>query len=407
VIPSPSPVIPSEARDLQVKSPTIERGSFDVALLRSREFPWAARGDAIFLNAASTGPLPQRTVDRLSEWAALRATPHLLKDDLLFSTLARSRELIAGMIGAKTTEIALASNTGYGINLAARALPLSPGDVVLTPDHEFPANIYPWMAAAESRGLEYRRLPLREGLLDEDALIRALDDDAVKCVSVSWVGFANGYRADLARIGRACRERDVWFVVDAIQGLGALTLDVHALDIDILACGAQKWLLSPWGSGFVYVREELARTLDPPMVSWMAARGTDDFRKLTEYDFTWRDDARRFEFVTVPFQDFAGMNASLELFMELTPAAVSAHITGLADEIVRWSGAHGVGLLTPAEPERRAGTVSLTPKDGARVSERLRAAGVTHSFREGAIRLAPHIYNSIDDVRSALALVSS
>jgi cysteine desulfurase / selenocysteine lyase len=381
--------------------------SLDVAALRFQEFSWAERGDITYLNAASTGPLPRRTVDILSRWAELRATPHLLKDDLLFATLARSRELISTLIGAKSTEIALAVNTGYGINLAARGLPLKKGDVILTPDLEFPANVYPWMAAARSLGLEYRRVPLKDGLLDQDALLAALDDPAVKCVSVSWVGFANGFRADLERIGRACRSRGVYFVVDAIQGLGPLTLDVGALDIDILACGAQKWLLSPWGSGFVYVREGLAQSLEPPIVSWMAARGTDDFKRLTEYEFTWRADARRFEFVTVPFQDLAGMNASLELFMELTPAAVSAHIVGLADEIVSWANAQGVELVTPADPGRRGGIVSIRPADGAAVSERLRARGVVHSFREGAIRLAPHIYNALDDVRSALRIIES
>jgi cysteine desulfurase/selenocysteine lyase len=378
--------------------------SIDVGALRSREFPWAGR-DTIFLNAASTGPLPQRTVDALAEWARLRATPHKLKDNLLFETLARSRELIAKLIGARTTEIALATNTSYGINVAAFALPLSPGDVVLTPDLEFPANVYPWLAAARARRLEYRRLPLTNGVLDEDALLRELDDHSVKCLSVSWVGFANGYRVDLERLGKVCRARGIYFVVDAIQGLGPLTLDVSKTNIDILACGAQKWLLSPWGSGFMYVRQELARTLDPPIVSWMAARGTDDFRTLTEYDTAWRDDARRFEFVTIPFQDIAGMNESLALFMELTPAAVSAHIATLADEIVSWAESSGVSLLTPSASEKRAGTVSLCPKDAVAASERLRAAGVVHSFREGAIRLAPHIYNSVDEVRSALKTI--
>lgn len=380
----------------------------DVDALRSREFPWADRGDAIFLNAASTGPLPQRTVDVLAEWAQRRATPHALKDDVLFETLARSRQLIADLIGAKPGEIACAVNTGYGVNVAARALPLSPGDVILTPDLEFPANIYPWMAAAEDRGLEYRRLPLEHGILDEEALLRELDDHAVKCMAISWVGFATGYRADLARIGRVCRSRGIYFVVDAIQGLGACTLDVRSAEIDILACGAQKWLLSPWGSGFVYVREELARTLEPPIVSWMAPRGTDDFRRLLEYDLTWRDDARRFELVTLPFQDFAGMNASLELFMELGPASVVEHITRLADEIVEWAESRSdIELVTPSAREKRAGIVSIRPRDGARVSERLREAGVTHSFREGAIRLAPHIYNTLEDVRSALRIIES
>jgi selenocysteine lyase/cysteine desulfurase len=293
------------------------------------------------------------------------------------------------------------------MNLAAFALPLVAGDVVVTPDLEFPANVYPWAAAARTRGLEYRRIPLRDGVLDEDTLHRALEDRAVKCVSVSWVGFANGYRVDLAALGRACRQRGVYFVVDAIQGLGPCTIDVSKLEIDILACGGQKWLLSPWGAGFVYVRQELATTLDPPMVSWMAARGTDDFGKLTDYDFEWRDDARRYEFVTLPFQDFAGMNSSLELFMELGPARVAAHITGLADEVVSWSQDARVPLVTPTDRSRRAGIVCVKPRDAASVSARLREAGVVHSYREGGIRLSPHIYNTSDEIRRALSLIAT
>ena len=181
--------------------------SLDVDALRAREFPWTTRGGAIFMNAASTGPLPQSTVDVLSKWAQLRATPHLLTDHALFETLARSRELLATLVHASPQEIALATNTGYGINLAARALPLSKGDVIITPDLEFPANIYPWMAAARERGVEYRRVAFEPGTSIDEALERALDDVQVKCVAVSWGGFATGYRVDLARLGRACRAR--------------------------------------------------------------------------------------------------------------------------------------------------------------------------------------------------------
>lgn len=382
--------------------------SLDVDALRAREFPWAGRGDTIFLNAASTGPLPQRCIDAVAQWTQLRATPQKLSDEQLFSTLATSRELIARLIGASSKEIALAVNTGYGLNLAARALPLAPGDVILTPDLEFPANIYPWWAAANDRDLEYRRIPLEEGVLNEDTLLRALDDDLVKCVSVSWVDSANGNRVDLARIGRACKERGIYFVVDAIQGIGACPINVREAQVDILACGAQKWLLSPWGSGFVYVREELARELEPPIVSWMAPKGTDDFRRLRDYDMTWRDDARRFELITLPFQEFAGMNATLELFFELGVDCVYEHIEGLATEIVRWAQSQSeVKLITPSASERRAGIVCVRPPNGERVSEQLKAEGIVHSFREGNIRLAPHIYNTADEVRAALALMSS
>jgi len=386
-------------------APKVSR-AIDVDALRAAEFPWA-RG-SVFLNAASTGPLPRRCIEAVKSWTELRATPEALSDEMVFSTLATSREHVAALIGASPSEIALAVNTGYGLNLAARALPLAPGDVVLTPDKEFPANVYPWWAAANDRELEYRRLPLDDGVLDEDRLLAALDDDEVKCVSVSWIDSATGARLDLRRIGRACAERDIYFVVDAIQGVGAVPLDVHDARIDILACGAQKWLLSPWGSGFVYVAEALIPELEPPIVSWMAPRGTDDFRKLRDYDMTWRDDARRFEFITLPFQEFAGMNASLDLFRELGTDAVAAHVEALASEIVRWALARpDVKLVTPEHPQRRGGVVCVRPRDGQRASDRLEAKGIAHSLREGNIRLSPHIYNSVEDVRVALDVLGS
>jgi cysteine desulfurase / selenocysteine lyase len=278
--------------------------------------------------------------------------------------------------------------------------------VVLTPDLEFPANVYPWMAAAEQRGIEYRRLPCVDGLLDEEGLLAALDDDRVRAVSVSWVGFVTGYRADLAAIGRACRERGVYFVVDAIQGLGALPLNVAELEIDILACGAQKWLLSPWGSGFVYVREGLVRELAPPVTSWLAVRGADDFSKLLDYELAWRDDARRFDFATLPYQDMVGMSASLSMLLELGPHEVSAHVASLVDRVVEWAADRDdVRLVTPHERERRAGIVSLMPRDALATSQRLRGAGVVHSFREGAIRLAPHCYNTAEEIDRVLELL--
>src|SRR5690349_13189768 len=163
---------------------------FDVELLRQREFPWASRREAIYLNNASTGPLPERTLRAIREFDERRAAPFRLSDDLQFATLDRSRELVARLIGADTAEIGLAVNTSFGLNIAAFSLPLGAGDVVLTPDREFPANVYPWMQLARSRGVEYRRIPTCNGLVDEDRLLRELQEPAVKAVSVSWVGFA-------------------------------------------------------------------------------------------------------------------------------------------------------------------------------------------------------------------------
>jgi cysteine desulfurase / selenocysteine lyase len=379
----------------------------DVVKVREREFPWAARGEQIFLNHAGTGPLPARTIRRLGELETLRGEPWRFDYHLQFGTLDRARALCAALIGATSDEIALMVNTSYGLNLAARALPLAPGDVVVVPDREFPANMYPWIGIERSRGAVVRRIPCAGRLLDEEALLRALDDPRVKICALSWISFETGMRADLATISAACRERGVFLVVDGIQGVGATPIDVHALGIDVLACGAQKWLLSPWGSGFVYVRRELVRTLEPQDVGWMSATGTDDFAKLLEYPTTYRDEARRFEVITLPYQDFGGLVTSLELFSELGLARVLALVQERATQIVEWAErTPGVGLVTPREPARRAGTIAVVPRDPEGASRRLEAAGVAHSLREGAIRLSPHFYTTPEEIERALALLS-
>lgn len=382
--------------------------SYNVDALRAAEFPWMETSSAVYLNSASTGPLPRRAVEAVRAFTDMRYMPHRMPDELLFDTLAQSRRLAARLINAKPEEIALAVNTSYGLNVAAAGLPLGPGDVVVVPDGEFPANMYPWLALAPKRGATVRVIPMRDGLPDQAAVLAAIDDPAVKILALSWVGFATGYRFDLAAIGRRCRERGVHLVVDAIQALGVLPLDVREVQPAIVSSGAQKWLLSPWGSGFTYVREDLIGSIEPPIVSWMAIKGSDDFRKLLDYDMTWRDDARRFEFVTVPFQDFAGMNASLELFFELGVTAIADHVRTLADEVVAWArGRQDMRLVTPVNPSQRAGIVCVAPPDPEATSERLKDAGIVHSQREGAIRLAIHGFTTSADLERSLAVIAA
>jgi len=376
----------------------------DVAALRAVEFPWADRDGVAYLNNASTGPLPARTVRSMNDFTKLRAEPHRISDALQFGSIERTRQLCAQLIGASESEIALLTNTSYGINLAARALPLRAGDTVLSFDREFPANVYPWLALEKAAGVTLRQLPSIDGLPDEEALHRALDEvPRVRAVTVSWVSFSTGYRVDLRRLGEACRQRGIYLVVDAIQGVGALELDLSRCHVDVLACGAQKWLLSPWGTAFVYVRSGLLRELEPQAVGWMSVQGSSDFTRLLDYNLRYHDDARRFEVITLPFQDFVGMNASLDLLFEIGPAAVAAHVVRLTTRIVDWAtDRDGVRLVTPADHARRAGIVALTMADAAAASARLSAANVPHSLREGAIRLAPHFYNTEAEVDRAL-----
>jgi cysteine desulfurase/selenocysteine lyase len=381
--------------------------SYDVEALRAREFPWAARGERIYLDHASTGPLPQRARDAQAEANMYRAEMWRIGFDYFWDAIVRGRALPAQLINAAPEEIAITTNTSQGVNLAARALPFVPGDVVVTSAGEFPANVYPWMALEKARGVSLQLVPMRDQLPDEDAIIAALDGTRVRALTVSWVSFATGAKLDLARLGAACRERGIWFVVDAIQGLGPGVLDVKACQIDILASGTQKWLLSPWGTGFAYVRRELIAELDPPSVGWLSLPASADFTRFLDYDLSFYPDARKFEVFTAPMHDLKAMDASLTLFLELGPAAVEAYVASLADHIIAWcDGRSDVRLITPRARARRAGLLSIAVDDLPAASARLGAAQVSHSVREGGIRLSPHLYNTREELDIALAALA-
>lgn len=379
-----------------------DASAYDVEALRQAEFPWAA--DRVYLNHASTGPLPARSLAATEAFNRRRAAMDGLPDPVLQGVLADARLAIAQMIGATVEEVALAGNTSWGLNLAADALPLSAGDVVLVSAGEFPANVYPWMRLS-ARGVRLELAPLTaEGWPDEDYLVARVQDQEVKALSVSWVQFSTGFRVDLERLGRATSAGDCFLVVDGMQGVGQQPIDLAQLEVDLLACGGQKWLLSPWGTGFLYVRRRLIERLQPQVTGWMAYQGTEDFTNLTNYGDSLHSDARRFELVTLPFQDFAGFNASLSLLRELGIDRIADHLDRIGEPVHQWAESTGVPLRS-ARGSQGSGMVCVAPPDVAVAYDRLCQSGIVASLREGAIRLSPHCYTTIEDMERVVAVL--
>ncbi len=377
--------------------------TWSVESLRRDEFPFTE--DGIYLNAASIGPLPQRTLRAMEHCSRSRAAPFTLTDDQLGPILRNARAAAATLIGADPSEIALATNTSYGINLAAGMLPLRAGEHVVVSAGEFPANVFPWQHLTR-RGVGLDLVPVTpEGWPDEEAMLARLADPRVRVCAVSHVQYHTGYRVDLDRLSAACRQNDVWLVVDSIQALGAVPFDVRHTPVDILCCGAQKWLLGPWGAGFLYVRREHIPALVPATVGWLAFEGTEDFSRL-RYDGNLHPDARRFEMITLPFQDLLGMTRSLELLAELGIESVWRHIQEIQTPVIEGALRHGIRLASP-RGDRGSGMLCLAPRDPELLQERLRAAGVVCSLREGAIRLSPHCYTTREEMERVGELLGS
>ncbi len=357
----------------------------DLAAYRS-EFPiartWA------YLNHAAVAPLPRRVVRAMKRFLRDRQKGELGLKVWPPPVMAEARALSARLLNASPEEIAFVGSTSDGLNLAAQALPIGPGDNVILCDMEFPANVYPWLNL-QRRGVEVRIVPHDRGGLTPERLAEYLDE-RTRVVTVSSVQFLSGFRADLPALARLAHEAGAALVVDAIQSLGVIPMDVRVAGVDILAANGAKWLLSPIGITILYVRREWIERLHPVYAYYRAVLSPEPY---LHYDWTLRSDARRFEPSSPNVDGIYGLHAALSLLLEVGIERIQEHILDLTDRLLAGLETLGVEILTPRERERRAGIVSFRTAEVVRDYSRLRKARVLVSLREGYLRVSPHFYN--------------
>ena len=363
-----------------------------------REFP--VRKSLVYFNHAAVAPLPRRVA------GAIAAHNDNVRDRgaadwrRWYGAIETAREKAARFLGAKREEIAFLPNTSWGLNLVAQAFPWTRGDNVVSDDMEFPSNAYPWLAL-EKRGVECRLAVNRGGRVTVDD-IAAKVDAATRVVAVSWVAFHNGWVYPIEEISRFCRERRILFVLDAIQGLGALPLDVHAAGVDVLAADAHKWQLGPEGCAVFFVAESARERVPPLFAGWWNIRHE---RGYLDYDLDFYAGARRYEPGTLPTANIAGLAAALDLLSEVGPETVRTRILETNEALERGLVERGWRIVTP-EPLRCGILAAALPGADCRVlAKKLEERGIISSPREGAVRFSPHFYNDTREVERILAAV--
>ena len=313
---------------------------------------------------------------------------------------AQVRQQAADLIGAHTDEIAIVPNTTAGINYVAEGYPWQHGDNLVTLANEFPSNLYPWMNLSD-RGIETRRVPVNtNGEIDLNRIAEACDN-RTRILSISWVGYATGWRNDLDQISRLARDQGVLLFVDAIQGLGVFPLHVHQSGIDMLAADGHKWLLGPEGAGIFYVRKELLPLLKPRNVGWNSVSHAHDFSHI---DLDVRDSAARYEGGSWNMAGITALGASIEL---LTAFGLTNHDSPIADRLLALTAEAcerlreiNATIISVRDTDQASGIVAfeLAGQDPQIVRKRCLAAGVTISCRAGRLRISPHAYSNSEDI---------
>ena len=390
-----------------------------IAEARRDQFP--ALAHTTFLDAACASLAPQVAADAIAAlvrdvqtYPERSATAFHIRLDAARDT---ARPAAARLIGARPDDIALVENTSHGLTIAAAAITLAPGDNILVPDLEYLQVPLPWRQQPAASAPEIRLVRHVGGSLPVDAFVHAADS-RTRAVVMSSVQWSNGFRADLDGIGAFCRERGLWFVVDAIQQLGAFPVDVGRTPIDILVTGGHKWLNAPFGAGFMYLGAEARERLRPPVAGYLSVMPPEGgwgeyFRTPTITPLqpvTFTPEARRYETGgTGNYPGMVGLAASLGLINELGPDAIARHIVGLTDQLLDGLARLPVRIVTPREARHRSGIVTFTLDDVTREAalvERLLDARVMVSHRYtsgvGGVRVSCHFFNSAEDVARLL-----
>jgi selenocysteine lyase/cysteine desulfurase len=365
---------------------------FDVSAENlDREFP--VRKSLVYFNHAAVAPLPRRVAE------AIAAHNENVRDRgaadwrRWYAAIEAAREKVARFIGAGRNEIAFLPNTSWGLNFVAQAFPWKEGDNVVTDDMEFPSNAYPWLAL-EKRGVECRLAKNREGRVTLDD-IAAKVDASTRIVAVSWVAFHNGWVFPIEEISRFCRERGILFVLDAIQGLGALPLDVEKAGVDVLAADGHKWLLGAEGCAVFYVSENARERVPPRFAGWWNIKHE---RGYLDYALDFYDGARRYEPGTLPTANIAGLSAAIDLLSEAGLETIRARILEICETLRRGLTERGWTITSP-EPLRSGILAAALPGTDSRIlAKRLEERRIITAPREGSVRFSPHFYNDAEEV---------
>jgi len=361
-----------------------------------RELPIVERW--AYFNHCVTSPIPERSRKAVERTLARQSQRGTLCIPSFLKTLADGHEQIARLIHCRHEDVAFTANTTAGLALVANGLPWQPGDNVVLADIEYPGNVYPWWAR-ERDGVELRWVKSVEGRTAFDDYAAAIDEHT-RVLAASFVQFSSGFRNDLQRLGELCARRDILFVVDAIQGLGALELDVQACNISVMAFEGRKWLLGPFGVGVLYCHPDVLDRIGGPNAGAFSVVEPEPF---LQYDFRLKPNAGRFESGGMNFAGIRGLSTSVGLLLETGPQRIEARVRKLTDHLCDGLSRRGYAVYSSREAGEWSGIVSFDAgNDGKATVARLKDRGVLVSFREGRIRVGPHFYNTFDEINQLL-----
>ncbi len=360
--------------------------------------------DRVYLNTCSLGALGERSRRKVAEyldiWQSRGASAWY---DVWWQALDELRTRYGRIVNAAPTDIALAPSISVALSAVAESLDYTKRPKVVITSLDFPTVAYQWLAKAD-HGVELVVIESPDTIsVPVEAIARAVDDRTALVVT-SHVYFTTGAIQDIKRVAAVAHARGALCLIDAYQSVGQIPVDVQEAGVDALVAGGLKWLLGGPGIVFLYVRQDVARTLEPRISGWFGQREqfTFDPRALT-----FHDDARRFEMGTPSLAAVYAQLGGLEYIEEIGVPRIRETTAALTEDLIARLRDARFKPKVAAEPERRSAIVMVPMPDPAASVRHLAAGGVIADSRPGHVRFSPFFYNVQDDhVRATERLAS-
>lgn len=362
-------------------------------------FPVTERAN--YLNHAAVSPPPLPTIAAIQSQLRDVSENGSVNFGSWIATKERTRQLLAGMLGARPEQVAFLRNTSDALSTVANGLDWRDGENIVTFRNEFPSNIYPWLRLRDAFGVEVRMCEERDGRIDLDELI-GLMDKRTRVVAISHVQYASGFRADLERVGRAARAHDALLVVDAIQSLGATPLDVESELVDAAAGAGHKWLLTPEGVGWLYLSTRARERVQPTLVGWISVPNPEDY---ANFEQGWNAGTLPWETGTGPAALICGLEASLKLLNEAGAAGIQSHLETLTDHLCERLVNSNYQIVSSRRAGEKSAIVCIRNTAGMNSMElyaHLKKRNIITAPRGDRLRISPHLYNTLEEIDDLL-----
>jgi len=348
----------------------------------------------IYFNHASIGPMSIPVRKRINEYLDCKSTNIKRSLEMFLSAERSAKEKVGRMLNCRPDQLAWKDNVANSLSVLANGINWQKGDRIILNDIEFPSNVYPFMNL-KTKGVEVDFVKSKKGVIEIDDIVSKIEPKT-RMISISLVQFLSGFRIDINKLGEICKNNNIIFCVDAIQGAGVVQIDVQKANVDFLAGGAQKWLMAIMGTSYLYVSDKLFGKITPQEVGWTSVV---DPWNLTDYDLTLAENVSRFQTGTMNALGVVAFNKSLDLFETVGFDKIENEVISNTNYFINSLCGIGIDpLLKSADNKNKAGIVTFKVKNPEVVLEKLRENNIIGELRVDYIRMAPHFYNTKEEI---------